>query len=94
MNSLFSKDHALEKMPSTITTFGAFTSPKFCYIRSLQNFDIGGPTERMPEPLIKAYGYLKKAAATVNFDNGLKKEIGESIIAAADEVRIRLSFSR
>ncbi|CAG8508837.1 4510_t:CDS:10 [Paraglomus brasilianum] len=54
--------------------------------RSLQNFDIGGPTERMPEPLIKAYGYLKKAAATVNFDNGLKKEIGESIIAAADEV--------
>ncbi|CAG8452321.1 6763_t:CDS:10 [Paraglomus occultum] len=54
--------------------------------RSLQNFDIGGPTERMPEPLIKAFGYLKKAAASVNLDHGLKKEIGESIIAAADEV--------
>ncbi|CAG8768091.1 12460_t:CDS:2, partial [Acaulospora morrowiae] len=36
------------------------------YSRSLQNFDIGGPTERMPDPLIKAFGVLKKAAATVN----------------------------
>ena len=24
--------------------------------RSLQNFDIGGPTERLPPPLIKAFG--------------------------------------
>lgn len=34
--------------------------------RSLLNFDIGGPTERMPPPLIKAFGVLKKAAAQVN----------------------------
>ncbi len=30
------------------------------------NFDIGGETERMPPPLIKAFGVLKKAAAQVN----------------------------
>ena len=30
------------------------------------NFDIGGETERMPPPLIKAFGVLKKAAARVN----------------------------
>jgi len=30
------------------------------------NFDIGGDTERMPPPLIKAFGVLKKAAARVN----------------------------
>ena len=34
--------------------------------RSLQNFDIGGPAERMPEPVIKAFGIVKKAAAIVN----------------------------
>ena len=34
--------------------------------RSLINFDIGGDTERMPPPLIKAFGVLKKAAARVN----------------------------
>nr|ACU21366.1 unknown [Glycine max] len=34
--------------------------------RSLQNFDIGGPRERMPEPIIRAFGVLKKCAAKVN----------------------------
>ncbi|GBC06747.1 hypothetical protein RclHR1_07010003 [Rhizophagus clarus] len=54
--------------------------------RSLKNFDIGGPTERMPEPLIKAFGIVKRAAATVNITYGLDQKIGESIIKAADEV--------
>ncbi|KAF9399050.1 fumarase fum1, partial [Podila epigama] len=54
--------------------------------RSLQNFDIGGPTERMPEPLIKAFGVLKRAAAAVNITYGLDPTIGDAIIRAADEV--------
>lgn len=33
--------------------------------RSLQNFDIGGERERMPEPIVKAFGVLKKSAAKV-----------------------------
>ncbi|KAL6210335.1 hypothetical protein ACLB2K_015568 [Fragaria x ananassa] len=33
--------------------------------RSLQNFDIGGERERMPEPIIRAFGVLKKCAAKV-----------------------------
>ena len=53
--------------------------------RSFNNFKIGG--ERFPREFIKAYGILKKAAATVNhdfgdLDGGLKKVIN----AAADEV--------
>jgi fumarate hydratase class II len=55
---------------------------------SLQNFDIGGEHERMPEPLIKAFGVLKKAAATVNMNYGLDKTVGEAIQKAADEVRV------
>ncbi|CAG8459327.1 17348_t:CDS:10 [Acaulospora colombiana] len=58
----------------------------WAYFRSLQNFDIGGSTERMPEPLIKAFGVLKKAAATVNINYGLDPKIGKTIIEAADEV--------
>lgn len=54
--------------------------------RSLQNFDIGGHRERLPEPLIKAFGILKKAAATVNMTYGLDQKVGNAIIQAADEV--------
>jgi fumarate hydratase, class II len=34
--------------------------------RSLMNFKIGGPRERMPEPVVKAFGVLKRAAAKVH----------------------------
>eukprot|EP01132_Coremiostelium_polycephalum_P005341 gene5341-6661_t len=54
--------------------------------RSLQNFDIGGPTERMPLPVIRAFGYLKKSAAIVNKKYGLDSKISDSIVKAADEV--------
>jgi fumarate hydratase class II len=54
--------------------------------RSLQNFDIGGVHERMPEPLIKAFGVLKKAAATVNMTYGMDAKVGKAIQEAADEV--------
>ena len=53
--------------------------------RSLQNFRIGG--ERMPEPLIRALGIQKKAAALANIALGeLDQRTGEAIVAAADEV--------
>ncbi|KAH8120416.1 fumarate hydratase [Phellopilus nigrolimitatus] len=53
---------------------------------SLQNFDIGGPTERLPPPLIKAFGVLKKAASIVNTTYGLDPKVGGAIQQAADEV--------
>jgi fumarate hydratase class II len=54
--------------------------------RSLQNFKIGGETEKMPIPLIKAFGILKKAAAVVNQKHGLEPKVASAIISAADEV--------
>lgn len=54
--------------------------------RSLLNFDIGGETERMPAPLIKAFGVLKKAAAIVNTTYGLDPKVAKGIQDAADEV--------
>lgn len=54
--------------------------------RSLQNFDIGGPTERLPPSLIKAFGVLKKAAAAVNVGYGMDPKIGQAIQEAADDV--------
>jgi fumarate hydratase class II len=53
--------------------------------RSIENFPIGG--ERMPEPLIRALGIQKKAAALANLALGdLDPKIGEAIVRAADEV--------
>ncbi len=53
--------------------------------RSLGNFDIG--TERMPEPLIRAFGIQKQAAARASMALGvLAPEIGRAISKAAAEV--------
>ncbi|CAL9727798.1 fumarate hydratase, mitochondrial [Monosporozyma unispora] len=55
--------------------------------RSFQNFKIGGKREVMPEPVIKAFGILKKSCAIVNKQLGtLDPEISEKIQIAADEV--------
>ncbi|KAF4369860.1 hypothetical protein CsatB_016906 [Cannabis sativa] len=54
--------------------------------RSLQNFDIGGERERMPEPIVRAFGTLKKCAAKVNMEYGLDPSIGKAIMQAAQEV--------
>ncbi|TFY62163.1 hypothetical protein EVJ58_g4041 [Rhodofomes roseus] len=72
-------------------TFGELQVPADRYWgaqtqRSLQNFDIGGPTERLPPPLIKAFGVLKKASAIVNTTYGLDPKVGQAIQQAADEV--------
>ncbi|KAH3680818.1 hypothetical protein WICMUC_000169 [Wickerhamomyces mucosus] len=55
--------------------------------RSLQNFKIGGEREKIPEPVVKAFGILKKSTAIVNESFGtLKPEISKAIQTAADEV--------
>ncbi|XP_021763231.1 fumarate hydratase 1, mitochondrial [Chenopodium quinoa] len=54
--------------------------------RSLQNFEIGGDRERMPEPIVRAFGILKKCAAKVNMQYGLDPTIGNAIMQAAQEV--------
>ena len=53
--------------------------------RSLNNFKIG--KERFPREFIRAYGILKKAAASVNYSCGnLEDRILDSIHKASDEV--------
>ncbi|KAG7099338.1 hypothetical protein E1B28_001195 [Marasmius oreades] len=72
-------------------TFGELQVPADRYWgaqtqRSLQNFDIGGPAERLPPPLIKAFAVLKKAASIVNVQYGMDPKIGAVIQQAADDV--------
>ena len=56
-------------------------------LRSVMNFPIGDrASERMPLPVIKAFGVLKKAAAQVNQEFGLDPKIAGAICQAADEV--------
>src|SRR5438105_2026286 len=55
--------------------------------RSLHHFSIGGPSERMPVEVVRAFGVLKKACALVNRDLGaLPHDKAELIVRAADEV--------
>jgi fumarate hydratase, class II len=53
--------------------------------RSLGNFRIG--EEKMPKPLVRALGIVKRAAAETNMELGrLDKGVGEAIVKAAQEV--------
>ncbi|WP_240007191.1 class II fumarate hydratase [Pseudaquidulcibacter saccharophilus] len=53
--------------------------------RSLGNFKIGW--EKQPAPIVRALGIVKKAAALANMELGkMPKDLGETIIKAADEV--------
>jgi fumarate hydratase class II len=55
--------------------------------RSIQNFPIGGPAAVMPQPVIRAFGVLKKCAAKYNVDHGqMDATVGKAIQDAADEV--------
>ncbi|XP_064403947.1 fumarate hydratase, mitochondrial-like isoform X2 [Halichondria panicea] len=73
-------------------TFGEIEVPADKYYgaqtaRSKINFPIGDETERMPLPVIHAFGYLKRACAEVNKDHyGLDPTIADAIIQAATEV--------
>ena len=54
--------------------------------RSRNNFKIG-PEATMPEEIIKAFGYIKKVAAIINFDLGvLTHDKKEMIVAVCDEI--------
>ncbi|XP_013407192.1 fumarate hydratase, mitochondrial-like [Lingula anatina] len=71
--------------------FGEISVPKNKYYgagtaRSIYHFDIGGVTERMPIPIIRAYAILKKAAAVINMEYGLDPRASEAIVQAAEEV--------
>lgn len=71
-------------------TFGPIEVPADRYWgaqtqRSIQNFRIGG--EPLPEPLVKALGVVKLAAARVNMGLGvLDDRVGDAIARAATEV--------
>ena len=53
--------------------------------RSLGNFKIGGET--MPEPMIRALGIVKMAAAKANMSlDNLDSDIGQAVVSAATEV--------
>lgn len=55
--------------------------------RSKMNFKIGGPAARMPVPVVRAFGVLKKAAAIVNESYGaLDPKVADAIKQAATEV--------
>jgi fumarate hydratase class II len=54
--------------------------------RSKQNFDICRDTDRMPTPIVRSFGILKKCAAQVNLRYGLDPKVADAIIKASDEV--------
>ena len=73
-------------------TFGPLEVPADRYWgaqtqRSLMNFKIGGERERMPVPVVRSFGILKKAAAIANLNFGLDEKKAKAIIQAADEVK-------
>jgi len=80
----------MAKARTETDTFGPIEVPADRYWgaqtqRSLENFRIG--TERMPRPLIRALGVVKRAAAEVNRDLGLlDAKRARAIVAAAQEV--------
>ena len=55
--------------------------------RSIDNFKIAQDINRMPKEIIKAFAYLKKAAALTNMDAGvLPKEKSDLIVQVCDEI--------
>ena len=55
--------------------------------RSIENFKIAQDINKMPREIIRAFAYLKKAAALTNLDAGvLSKEKSDLIGQACDEI--------
>ena len=55
--------------------------------RSIENFKIAQDTDKMPREIIRAFAYLKKAAALTNRDAGvLPAEKSDLIGQVADEI--------
>src|SRR3954447_9221339 len=80
-------DHRIEK-----DTMGEVKVPADAYYgaqtqRSIENFRIAQDINRMPKEIIRAFAYLKKAAAITNFEAGvLPKEKMELIGKVCDEI--------
>ncbi|CAI7842653.1 unnamed protein product, partial [Closterium sp. NIES-53] len=88
---LFSRAYSGMAFREEKDTFGPIQVPADKYWgaqtqRSLQNFEIGGERERMPDQIVKAFGVLKKACAQVNLGYGLDPKIGNAVIQASQEV--------
>src|SRR6185369_7459025 len=55
--------------------------------RSIENFKIAEDINKMPKEIIRAFAYLKKAAALTNLDTGvLLKDKTELISKVCDEI--------
>uniref|UniRef100_A0A8C6W091 Fumarate hydratase, mitochondrial n=1 Tax=Nothobranchius furzeri TaxID=105023 RepID=A0A8C6W091_NOTFU len=72
-------------------TFGELKVPADKYygaqtVRSTMNFKIGGPSERMPIQVIKAFGILKKAAAQTGSGTQTNMNVNEVISNRAIEI--------
>src|ERR671929_1236262 len=80
-------DYRIEK-----DTMGEVKVPAEAYYgaqtqRSIDNFKIAQDINKMPKEIIKAFAYLKKAAAITNFEAGvLPKEKMELISKVCDEI--------
>jgi fumarate hydratase class II len=74
----FSATSSMENTRTESDAFGEVQVPSDKYWgaqteRSLENFRINQPQDRMPPPIVQAFGILKGAAATVNMKYGLGK---------------------
>ena len=81
METRIEKDTMGEVQVPAIAYYGAQTQ------RSIENFKIAQDINRMPKEIIRAFAYLKKAAAITNFDAGLlPKEKCDLISKVCDEI--------
>jgi len=73
-------------------TMGEVSVPSNAYFgaqtqRSIDNFKIAQDTNKMPKEIIKAFAYLKKAAAITNFEAGVLSEEKSKLIGqVCDEI--------
>ncbi len=81
MNYRIEKDTMGEVQVPSDALYGAQTQ------RSIENFKIAQDINKMPKEIIKAFAYLKKAAALTNFEAGvLSKEKSDLIGLVCDEI--------
>lgn len=81
MNYRIEKDTMGEVKVPADALYGAQTQ------RSLENFKIAEDINKMPKEIIRAFAYLKKAAALTNFEAGiLPKEKSDVIAQVCDEI--------
>src|SRR5688572_33396006 len=81
MNYRIEKDTMGEVKVPAEALYGAQTQ------RSIENFKIAQDINKMPKEIIRAFAYLKKAAALTNFDAGILTAEKKDLIAkACDEI--------